>query len=82
MALPQQAAPTQQQVQDHAGNVIFIPSVATSQHTATHGLISTVDTGLTSTCVDTGITSTITPSNQHIHEPINSIKVLIGYHVN
>lgn len=64
--------------------MIFIPPVATSQQTATlmPGLISTVDTGLTSTSVDTVITSTITSSHHPTLEIMNSITVPIGYHVN
>lgn len=46
------------------------------------GLISTVDTGLTSTSVDTVITSTITSSHHPTLELMNSITVPIGYHVN
>lgn len=51
--------------------MIFIPPVAATQHTTTllPGVISTVDTGLTSTCVDTGITSTITSSHQPTPQP-------------
>lgn len=84
MALPQQAAPPKQQVQDHTSNVIFIPPVATSQQTATlmPCLISTVDTGLTSTSVDTVITSTITSCHHPTLELMNYITVPIGYHVN
>lgn len=83
-APPQHAVPTQQQAHDHAGNVIFIPPVAISQHTATilPGVISTVDTGLTSTCVDTCITSTITSSHQTTPQPIKSITVPNWYYVN
>lgn len=64
--------------------MIFIPPVATSQQTATlmPGLISTVDTGLTSTSVDTVITSTITTSHHPTLELMNSITAPIGYHVN
>lgn len=80
----QQAAPPQQQAQDHTGNVIFIPPVATTQQTATlmPGLISTVDTGLTSTSVDRDITSIITSSHHPTLELMNCITVPIGYHVN
>lgn len=82
-ALLQQAAPPQQ-AQDQAGNVIFNPPVATLQETTTlmPGLISPVNSSLTSTCTDTGITSIITSTHQPTPEPINSITVPIGYHVN
>lgn len=46
------------------------------------GLISTVNTSLTSTCEDTEITSIITATNQPTPKQINSITVPIGYHVN
>lgn len=64
--------------------MIFIPPVATSQQTATlmPGLISTVDTGLTSTSVDRDITSIITSSHHPTLELMNCITVPIGYHVN
>lgn len=83
-APPQHAVPPQQQAQDHAGIVICIPPVAATQHTTTllPGVILSVDTGLTSTCVDTGITSNITSSYQPTPQPINSITVPNGYHVN
>ena len=82
-ALLQQAAPPQQ-AQDQAGNVIFNPPVATLQQSTTlmPGLISPVNSSLTSTCTDTGITSIITSTHQPTPEPINSITVPIGYHVN